>query len=101
MAAPLDNARAVLDLLAGCGDGGVPPPTAGPIRRLVARFARAKRVAKTRRPKQDLILKAQSLKHNTTGEARTQGFLFYVAPDVPLGPLRGTGQWVSGRPMQF
>ncbi len=36
MAAPLDNARAVLALLAGREDGGV-----GPIRRLAARFARA------------------------------------------------------------
>ena len=62
VAAPLDNARAVLDLLAGCGDGGVPPPTCGPIKRLVARFARAKRVANTRRLKQDLILQAPFLR---------------------------------------
>ncbi len=93
MAAPLDNARAVLALLAGREDGGV-----GPIRRLAARFARAKGIAKKRRLKQDLILKAQSLKYNTTGEARAQDFLFDVAPEGPLGPLRGTGQWKKWTP---
>ncbi len=95
MAAPLDNARAVLALLAGREDGGV-----GPIRRLVARFARAKRVAR-RRLKQELILTAHRLKYNTTGEARAQDFLFYVAPEGPLGPLRGTCPWDTGRLMQF
>ncbi len=98
MAAPLDNARAVLDLLLDVEMAVYRSLHVGPIKRLVARFARAQRFARTQRLNRDLFLKAQSLKYNTTGEARAQDFLFDVAPEGPLGPLRGSGQWKKWTP---
>ena len=69
MVAPPDNARAVLDFLAGCEMAVYRRLQLVPSEGLWRASPALRGLPKTRRLRQDLILKAQSLQYNTTGEA--------------------------------